>query len=66
MLGSSRADQDISEMADTLERMKVSILCTIGGDRTQRGALAISEEARRRNLRLGVIGIPKTIDNDIF
>jgi 6-phosphofructokinase 1 len=65
MLGSSRGSQDISEMVDTLERLKVGILFCIGGDGTQRGALAISDEARRRGLRIGVVGIPKTIDNDI-
>jgi len=65
MLGSSRGNQDISEMVDTLEKMNISILFTIGGDGTQRGALAIGEEARRRGIRLSVIGIPKTIDNDI-
>jgi 6-phosphofructokinase 1 len=65
ILGSSRGNQDISEMVDTLEKMKIGILFTIGGDGTQRGALAINEEARRRGLKLSVIGIPKTIDNDI-
>ena len=65
MLGSSRGNQDVSAMVDTLERMKISILFCIGGDGTQRGAFAISEEARRRGLKLSVIGIPKTIDNDI-
>jgi 6-phosphofructokinase 1 len=65
LLGSSRGNQDISEMVDTLEKMNISILFTIGGDGTQRGALAINEEARRRGIRLSVIGIPKTIDNDI-
>ena len=65
MLGSSRGNQDVSTMVDTLERMKIGILFCIGGDGTQRGALAISEEARKRRLKLSVIGIPKTIDNDI-
>src|SRR5512135_1102424 len=65
ILGSSRGNQDVSIMVDTLERMKIGILFCIGGDGTQRGALAISEEAKRRGLKLGVIGIPKTIDNDI-
>jgi 6-phosphofructokinase 1 len=65
MLGSSRGNQDVSVMVDTLERMKIGILFCIGGDGTQRGALAISEEAGRRGLKLGVIGIPKTIDNDV-
>lgn len=65
MLGSSRGHQDVSEMVDTLERMKIGILFTIGGDGTQRGAVAISDEAQRRGMKLAVIGIPKTIDNDV-
>ena len=65
ILGSSRGNQDVSEMVDALERMGIGILFCIGGDGTQRGALAISEEAGRRGLKLSVIGIPKTIDNDI-
>ena len=65
ILGSSRGPQDITEMVDTLERMNIGILFTIGGDGTLRGAQAISEEIKQRNLKIGVIGIPKTIDNDI-
>ncbi len=65
ILGSSRGNQGVSVMVDTLEHMQVGILFCIGGDGTQRGALAISDEARRRGLKLSVIGIPKTIDNDI-
>ncbi|MBW2057577.1 MAG: ATP-dependent 6-phosphofructokinase [Deltaproteobacteria bacterium] len=65
ILGSSRGSQDISEMVDTLERRKVGLLFAIGGDGTLRGAGAIAEEIGRRNLKIGVIGIPKTIDNDI-
>jgi 6-phosphofructokinase 1 len=52
-------------MVDTLDRMNVGILFTIGGDGTLRGARALSEEIERRGLKIGVIGIPKTIDNDI-
>jgi 6-phosphofructokinase 1 len=52
-------------MVDTLERMNIGALFTIGGDGTLRGALAISEEVKRRGLKISVIGIPKTIDNDI-
>jgi len=65
ILASSRGNQDVSVMVDTLDRMNIGILFCIGGDGTQRGALAISEEASRRGLRISVIGIPKTIDNDI-
>jgi len=65
ILSSSRGPQDIPEMVDTLERMNVGILFTIGGDGTLRGAKVIAEEIAQRNLKIGVIGIPKTIDNDI-
>lgn len=65
ILGTSRGPQDVTEMVDTLERMNISILFTIGGDGTLKGARAIAEEVGRRGLKISVIGIPKTIDNDI-
>ncbi len=65
ILGSSRGPQDISDMVDTLERMNIRLLFTIGGDGTLQGAQAISEEIGRRGLKIGIVGIPKTIDNDI-
>ncbi len=64
-LGSSRGNQDPVDMVDFLQRRKIQILFTIGGDGTQRGALAISREAQKRGYVLSVVGIPKTIDNDI-
>jgi len=65
ILGSSRGNQDIGEMVDTLDRMNIGILFAVGGDGTLRGAQAIAEEIQRRGLKISVIGIPKTIDNDI-
>ena len=65
ILGSSRGPQDAGAMVDRLERLGVSLLFAIGGDGTLRGAHAISEAARARGARIGVIGIPKTIDNDV-
>ena len=65
ILSSSRGNQDVSQMVDRLEQMKIGILFTVGGDGTQRGALAISQEAKKRGFKLSVIGIPKTIDNDL-
>jgi 6-phosphofructokinase 1 len=65
ILGTSRGPQDVSEMVDTLERMNVGVLFAIGGDGTLKGAKAISEEVKKRGLKISVIGIPKTIDNDI-
>lgn len=65
ILGSSRGDQDVTEIVDALERMNVNILFTIGGDGTLRGAKAIQDEISKRNLKISVAGVPKTIDNDI-
>jgi 6-phosphofructokinase 1 len=64
-LGSSRGEQDPREVVDRLEQLQVGILFTIGGDGTQRGAMSIVEEARKRGLPIAVVGVPKTIDNDI-
>jgi 6-phosphofructokinase 1 len=66
ILGSSRGPQDVGEMVDHLEELGVDILFVIGGDGTLRGGAAINAEIRRRNLKKSVIGIPKTIDNDIM
>lgn len=65
ILASSRGPQDPAEIVDFLEELGVGILFTVGGDGTLKGAGAIAAEARRRGLPLGVIGVPKTIDNDI-
>ncbi len=65
LLGSSRGPQDAGEMVDTLAALDVGLLFAVGGDGTLKGAKAIADEARRRGRELAVVGIPKTIDNDI-
>jgi 6-phosphofructokinase 1 len=64
-LGSSRGNQDVEKMVDTLEIMNINVLFCIGGDGTLRGAHAIHKEIEKRKLKICVAGIPKTIDNDI-
>ncbi len=65
ILGTSRGGgEKTEEIVDTLERLNLNILFTIGGDGTQRGAINISNEIKKRGLKIGVVGIPKTIDND--
>jgi len=66
ILGSSRGPQDLEEMISTLVEDQVGILFCIGGDGTLRGASAIAREVRDRGLRISVVGVPKTIDNDIL
>ena len=65
ILSSSRGPQDVDEMADTLQQLGIGVLFTIGGDGTLRGARNLAEAIKKRGLKISVIGIPKTIDNDI-
>ena len=53
-------------MVDRLQELEIGILFVIGGDGSQRGAMDIDKEARRRGVKLAVVGIPKTIDNDMI
>jgi 6-phosphofructokinase 1 len=64
-LGTSRGNQNVEQMVDTLDILNINILFCIGGDGTLHGAHAIYEEIVKRKLRIAVAGIPKTIDNDI-
>jgi len=66
ILASSRGKQDAVEIVDCLENMGIKILFVIGGDGSMRGALDISREVESRNLKISIIGIPKTIDNDVM
>ncbi|WP_290745994.1 ATP-dependent 6-phosphofructokinase [Fibrobacter sp. UBA4309] len=65
ILGSSRGIQEPSVMVDTLMRLNINVLFCIGGDGTLRGAHAIAEEVKKRRQPISIIGIPKTIDNDL-
>lgn len=66
ILSSSRGHQDVGEITDALERMNIGILFMVGGDGTFRAAAKISEEVAARGSKIAIIGIPKTIDNDIL
>jgi 6-phosphofructokinase 1 len=66
ILGSSRGNgQRTAEIVDRMETEGINILFSIGGDGTQRGTLRIAEEVERRGLNIAVVGVPKTIDNDL-
>jgi 6-phosphofructokinase 1 len=66
ILGSARGGGEETErLVDSIERMNLSLFFTIGGDGTQKGACRIAEEIERRRLKIAVVGIPKTIDNDL-
>ena len=65
ILGSSRGQQPTDVIVDTLVRMNINILFCIGGDGSLRCAREVGEECCRRGLKISVVGIPKTIDNDL-
>ncbi|WP_226363440.1 ATP-dependent 6-phosphofructokinase [Pseudonocardia abyssalis] len=65
VLGTSRGHQDPDEIVDCLERLHVNVLFVVGGDGSMRGAMRIAATVAERGLMIAVVGIPKTIDNDI-
>ncbi len=65
VLGSSRGAQDISAIVDAIERVNMNVVFFIGGDGTLKAASAVAREALDRGFKCSIIGIPKTIDNDI-
>ena len=65
ILGSSRGNQDPEEMVDVLQEKGINLLFCIGGDGTLKGAKAIADAANNREAPIGIVGIPKTIDNDL-
>jgi 6-phosphofructokinase 1 len=65
LLGSSRGPQDLGEMVDTLVEWDIDVLFCVGGDGTLRGANELAGEVKKRGLSISIIGIPKTIDNDL-
>ena len=65
ILGSSRGNQDPETMVNELQERKINLLFCIGGDGTLKGAQAIADAANKRQANISVIGVPKTIDNDL-
>lgn len=65
VLGTSRGPVDILKAVDNLIQREVNIIFTVGGDGTQRGGNELFQEAKKRGYPLAVVGVPKTIDNDV-
>lgn len=65
VLGTSRGGFNLKKIVDAIQHHKFNQVYIIGGDGTMRGAVQVFEEIRRRQLYIGVAGIPKTVDNDV-
>ncbi|MDR1803527.1 MAG: ATP-dependent 6-phosphofructokinase [Treponema sp.] len=64
-LGSARGGgREVVKIVDAMEQLNLNVLFTLGGDGTQRGTLDIADEVEKRKLKIALIGIPKTVDND--
>ena len=65
-LGTSRGGGNrVSDIVDCIESLNINMMFIIGGDGTQRGSLDIAREIEKRGLKVAVVGIPKTVDNDL-
>lgn len=66
-LGTSRGGGNrITDIVDAVEALNLNMLFIIGGDGTQKGSLEIANEIEKRGLKVAVVGIPKTVDNDLM
>lgn len=66
ILGTSRGPQDTEKMIACLRSTGVNLLFCIGGDGTHRGAYQLFQTVQNKKYPIAIIGIPKTIDNDIL
>ena len=66
ILGTARGGGDVDKIVDSILRQGINMLFVIGGNGSHAGANAISAECARRGSLVSVVGVPKTIDNDIL
>jgi 6-phosphofructokinase 1 len=64
-LRTSRGGLDLEKVHTFLTKYQISLLFILGGDGTHRGAYQVHQYCREHHLEVAVVGIPKTIDNDI-
>ncbi|KAJ0017980.1 hypothetical protein Pint_09649 [Pistacia integerrima] len=65
VLETSRGGFDLNKIVDAIQHHGFNQVYIIGGDGTMRGAVKIFNEIQQRKLHVGVVGIPKTVDNDV-
>ncbi|XP_042396037.1 ATP-dependent 6-phosphofructokinase 5, chloroplastic-like [Zingiber officinale] len=65
LLGVSRGGPSVSAIVDSIKAKAIDMVFVLGGNGTHAGAYAIHNECRKRKMKVTIIGVPKTIDNDI-
>jgi 6-phosphofructokinase 1 len=66
VLGTSRGGADIAKIVRSLAVGAVDMCFVVGGNGGNAAAAAISAEAAAKNVPCAVVGVPKSIDNDIL
>ncbi|XP_010258379.1 PREDICTED: ATP-dependent 6-phosphofructokinase 5, chloroplastic-like [Nelumbo nucifera] len=66
LLGVSRGGANVSEIVDSIQARGIDMLFILGGNGTHAGANAIHNECHKRKMKVSVVCVPKTIDNDIL
>jgi 6-phosphofructokinase 1 len=61
-----KREKDLDQVAENLANRHFDILYVIGGDGSMRAAHATWKRSRDNGKSLSVIGVPKTMDNDIL
>ena len=66
ILGTTRGGSDTGKIVDAIKEKEIDMVFVIGGNGGNAGANAIHEECVRREMYVSVVGVPKSIDNDIL
>ncbi|QDZ21274.1 ATP-dependent 6-phosphofructokinase [Chloropicon primus] len=66
LLGTSRGGADMDKICDSIQERGVNMVFVIGGNGGNAGASALSSKCTERDYPCAVIGVPKSIDNDIL
>lgn len=66
IIKAARGGFDAEKICDNLLRLGINMLFLVGGDGTQFAANLLFQAAQKRNLSVSLVGIPKSIDNDVL
>jgi 6-phosphofructokinase 1 len=66
VLGTSRGGSDVGRIVDALDALQLDMVFVVGGNGGNAAVDAINTACRARDLRCAVVGLPKSIDNDIL
>lgn len=66
ILGTSRGGADMAKIVKQIDIMGIDVVFVVGGNGGNAGAAAIQRSCEENNVLCSVVGVPKSIDNDIL